>query len=112
MNDSFVFDKDAHSTLSDVTADQLPTGNGYTQDTKELENKVVSEDDVNDKGKMVCDHVLWLASGGSIGPTGSAIIYDETVADDVVIGCIDYGVDYTIPDGTSFEITDIEIDVT
>jgi len=112
MNDAFVFDKDAHATLSDVTADQLPTGNGYTQDSKMLENTVVTEDDVNDKGKMTCDDVLWTASGGSIGPTGAAIIYDGTVADDVVVGCADYGADYTMPDGSAFEITDIEIDVT
>ena len=29
-----------------------------------------------------------------------------------VVGCIDYGVDYTIPNGSSFLIKDIEIDNT
>jgi hypothetical protein len=109
MNNTFAFDKDAHATLADVTANQLATANGYTQNNKVLANKVLSEDDVNDKGKMVCDDVEWTASGGSIGPTGAAIIYDDTLGDDTVIGCIDYGTDYTIPDSSGFQITDIEI---
>lgn len=112
MNNTFAFDKDAHATLANVTADQLATLNGYTQDDKVLANKVLSEDDVNDKGKMVCDDVSWTASGGAIGPTGAAIIYDETTADNTVIGCIDYGTDYTIQDGSGFQITDIEIATT
>ena len=171
MSDIFVFDKDAHATLADITEatwaastayslddivisttpnghkykvttagtsgssepawptgtgetvndetvvwteigadDQLPTLHGYTQNNKTLDNKVLSEDDVNDKGKMICDDVSWTASGGSIGPTGAAIIYDATTADDTVIGCVDYGTDYTIPDGSIFQLKNIEID--
>jgi hypothetical protein len=112
MNTTFAFDKDADATLSDVTSDQLSTGNGYTQDNKELANKSLTEDDVNDKAKMTCDDVSWTADSGSIGPTGAAIIYDDTTSDDTVIGCIDFGEDFTIPDGSSFQITDIEIDLT
>ena len=112
MNDTFAFDKDSHATLADVTANQLSTGYGYTQDNKELANKSLSEDDTNDKGKMTCDDVSWTADSGSIGPTGSAIIYDDSTSDDTIIGCIDFGTDYTINDGSSFQIKDIEIDLT
>ena len=113
MNDSFAFDKDAHAVLTDVTGgspeNQLATEHGYTMNNKELANKVLAEDDINDKGKMTCDDVSWTAAAGAIGPTGSAIIYDDTSADKTVIGCIDYGTDYTINDGSSFLIKDIEI---
>ena len=34
----------------------------------------------------------------------SAIIYDDDSADDTVVGCIDFGTDYTIPDGSSLQI--------
>jgi len=112
MDNAFAFDKDAHATLANVTADQLSTANGYTQNDKTLDNLVLAEDDTNDKGKMTCDDVTWTASGGSIGPTGAACIYDDTTSDDTVIGCIDYGTDYTIGDGSSFSIKSIEIDVT
>jgi hypothetical protein len=112
MNTTFAFDKDAHATLSDVTADQLATGNGYTQDDKTLANVAVTEDDVNDKGKVTFDDVTWTASGGDIGPTGAAIIYDDTAADDTVVGCIDFGTDYTIPNGSSFQLQNLEVDIT
>lgn len=109
MNNTYAFDKDADATLADVTADQLATLNGYTQNDKTLANLVLTEDDVNDKGSMTCDDVSWTAAGGSIGPTGAAIIYDDTTADDTVIGCIDFGTDYTINDESSFLIKDIKI---
>jgi hypothetical protein len=111
MNTTFAFNKDSHATLADVTADQLVTDHGYTQDNKELANKVVTEDDTNDKCSMTCDDVTWTASGGSIGATGAAILYDDTTADDTVIGCIDFGTDYTIPDGSSLQLQDIEVDL-
>jgi hypothetical protein len=111
MNTTFAFNKDTHATLANVTADQLATNYGYTQDNKELANKVVTEDDTNDKCSMTCDDVTWTASGGSIGATGAAILYDDTTADDTVIGCIDFGTDYTIPDGSSLQLQDVEVDL-
>lgn len=110
MNITFAFDKDTHATLADVTADQLATGFGYTQNDKMLAGGALVEDDANDKGTYTCDDPVWTASGGSIGPTGAAIIYDDTTGDDTVIGCIDFGTDYTVPDGTNFSIQNIEID--
>jgi hypothetical protein len=111
MNTAFAFDRDAHATRADVTANQLATGNGYTQDDKTLANAQVSEDDVNDKGKATFDNVTWTASGGDIGPTGAAVIYDDTTADDTVVGCIDFGTDYTVPDGSSFQLQNLEVNV-
>jgi len=112
MKTTFAFDKDADATLSDVTADQIATGYGYTQDTKTLDNKVLTEDDTGDRAIMTCDTVSWTAATGSIAATGSAIIYDDTTSDDTVIGCIDFGADYTTPDGFSFPIEGITISET
>lgn len=109
MNNTFAFDKDAHATLANVTADQLSTGNGYVQNDETLTTLVLAEDDSNDRGVMSCDDVLWTASGGSIGPSGAACIYDDTTSDDTIIGCIDFGTDYTVTDGNQFQITDILI---
>jgi hypothetical protein len=108
MNDSFAFDKDAHATLADVIASpshELATANGYTQQDKALSGGTWAENDTDDKGIRTFDNVSWTASTGSIGPTGSAVIYDDTTADKTVVGCIDYGTDYTIPDGASIQIT-------
>jgi len=82
MNNTFTFDKDAHATLADVTADQLATSNGYTQNDKTLTGMVLTEDDVNDKGHFVCDDPSWTAAGGDIGPTGASLILDFSSLDD------------------------------
>ncbi len=112
MDTSFAFDKDAHATLADVSASQIAAGNGYTQNDKTLTNVAVAEDDANDKAEMTCDDPSWTASGGSIGPFGAMIIYDDTPADDTVVACIDFGTDYTITDGASFTPQDIKLSLT
>lgn len=111
MNTSFAFDKDAHATLSDVTASQLATGNGYTQDSKTLAGVAVSEDDTNDKAAITWNDVTWTASGGAIGPSGAACVIDDTTTDDTVVMCIDFGTDITAADGTNFTIEDIAFDI-
>jgi hypothetical protein len=115
MDNTFAFDKDAHATLADVIASpstELATANGYTQQDKELSGGTLTEDDTGDKGYRTFDNVTWTASTGSIGPTGAAVIYDDTSSDDTVVGCIDFGTDYTIPDGSSFQIQDITFSLT
>lgn len=112
MNDSFAFDKDAHAILSGVTSSQLSTGFGYTQNSKELANPVVSESDTNDKASTIWDDVIWTASGGSIGPAGAAIIYNDTIVEKPIACCIDFGTDFTVLDGFSFLIQAPEIDLT
>ncbi len=116
MNSAFTFDRDAHATLADVTASQLATLNGYTQDNKELDNQAWAEDDTNDKGLFTCDDVTWTATAdddaNGIGPTGSYIIYDDTTADDTVICCVDFETDYTVFEGSSIQVQDIAISLT
>jgi len=111
LNTTYAFDKDADATLADVTADQLSTANGYTQDNKTLANVTVTEDDTNDQLSVTWDDVTFTASGGDIGPFGAAIIYDDTTADDTVIACIDLGTDRTIVNGESYQFTDIQVTV-
>jgi len=111
MNSTFSFDKDADATLSDVTSDQLSSGNGYTQNDKTLSSVTLTEDDTNDRSQMTCDDVTWTASGGSIGATGGFCIYDDTTSDDTIIAFCDFDTDYTISDGSSIQIQDIIINL-
>lgn len=107
MNDSFAFDPDAHGTLADVTASpsgELATGYGYTRQAQVLSGGTWANDSVNDQSARTFDTSTWSATGGSIGPTGAAIIYDETTADDTIVGCIDFGTDYTVPDNQAIQI--------
>ena len=110
MNTTFAFDKDADATLALVTADQLATGNGYTQNNYTLTGVSITEDDTNDKAAITWDNVTWSGTGGSIGPTGAAIIYDDTTTDDTVIGCIDFDTDYTIPENSIMQLLNLSLD--
>jgi hypothetical protein len=115
MNTAFAFNKDTHATLADVISSpsaELATNYGYTQQNKALTGGTLTEDDANDKGYRTFDNVTWTASGGDIGPTGCAIVYDDTTSDDTVVGCIDFGADITIPNGSSLQLQAIQISLT
>jgi len=111
MNTTFTFDKDAHAELADVTADQLSTAFGYTQDSKILTGVSVTENDTTDKAETRWASVSWTASGGSIGPTGAAIIYNDSVIGDPIACCVDFGVDKTIEDGSGLLIETPGLDI-
>lgn len=106
MKDTFTFDKDTHSVYTDVSGEEIGNGLGYTSRGITLLSGELTEDDTNDRGGMAWDHdPTWVASGGSIGPAGAAIVFDETSSDDTVVGCIDFGEDLTATDGTSLQIS-------
>ena len=112
MNTGFVFNKDTHHGYADVSASELGTGNGYTQNTKTLAGVTVTEDDTDDRCEVTWDNVQWTASGGSIGPTPGAIIFDDTVTSptaDPVVGYIDFGGDQTQSDGGVATISNVEV---
>lgn len=109
MQSGFVFNKDAHEKYADVVGYELATGNGYTQGAKALAGVTVTEDDIDDRCEIVWNNVTWVATGGAIGPASGAIIFDDTVANDPIVGYIDFGGDYTQPDGGTATIIAPEI---
>ena len=108
MDSSFKYLPASHGTLSDVTSHQIATGNGYTQNNKTLTGVNIG---TGSPSTITWNDVTWTASGGSIGPVGGMVIYDDTHANDIVMGCCDFGQDYTVPDGQDFELRDISLEV-
>lgn len=107
MNTSLTYDKDTMDTLATVNANQLVTGYGYTQNDKALTGVTLLEDDTNDRAQITWADPVWTATGGSIGPTGSAIIYDDTVVNDPIVMHINFGTTYTVVDTASFSVKNI-----
>jgi len=113
MASGFVFDKDTHANYSDVVASELPNlGFGYTRFTKALAGVAITEDDLNDIAKIAWSPVSWTAGGGAIGPTRGAIIIDDTIANDPIVGFIDFLADYTQADGGVMTLSTIEVRLT
>ena len=96
-------------TKTVTSDDELTTGYGYTQDSKLLSGKVLTEDDTNDRAELAADDVTWPASGGTIGPTPGALLYDDTSADDVIIGYLDFGGDQAAASGATFTISTVRV---
>lgn len=117
MDTGFTFNKDTHHAYADISAGELATGNGYTQDTKTLSGVTVTENDTTDLCEVTWSNVTWAASGGSIGPTPGMIIYDDTVAvdgdvpADPIIGYIDFGSEITQADGGTLTISSLDVDI-
>ena len=112
MNTAFSFDKDSHPDYVSVSGSELGAGNGYDVGGKTMTGVSLQEDDNNDRGRVTWSNVQWDATGGQIGPTGAAILYDDTSADKTVIGCIDFDTDYTISDGSSLQLQNIAVNNT
>ena len=109
MQSGFTFDKDSHHYYTDVSGNELGTGNGYTAGGATLAGVSVTEDDVDDRCEVTWSNASWVASGGNIGPACGAIIYDDTHASKCIIGFLDFGADYTQPDGGTATIIAPEV---
>lgn len=111
MASGFTFNKDTHEKYADVSASELATNYGYTQKTKALAGVTVTEDDIDDCCYVTWTNPTWTASGGDIGPAAGAIIIDVTVANDPIVGYIDFGSDYTQADGGTASLSGVGVKI-
>lgn len=117
MDTGFTFNEDTHEGWADVSADELAELNGYVQDTKTLAGVGLVVNTTTARCDVTWDNVTWTASGGSIGPTAGAIIYDDSVTAagdivaDTIIGYIDFGSDITQAAGGTLTIQNIKVTI-
>ena len=104
MSSSFVFNKDTHMKYADVSANELPTGNGYTAGGLTLTGFARVTDDTEDRCEITWNAAQWNATGGSLVTSG-AIIYMVKAAPTAVYERIDPIVSYK-GDGTIITATD------
>jgi hypothetical protein len=112
MQSGFTFNKDTHHGYADVSGSELGTANGYTVGGNTLAGVSVTEDDVDNRCEVTWNNSSWVASGGVIGPSPGAIIYDDTVTTpqaDPIVGYIDFGGNQTQADGGTATISNIEV---
>jgi len=107
MESGFTYSPVTHGDYADVSANELPTANGYTVGGATLSGVSITQDDTNNKGEIAWNNAAWTATGGSLVASG-AIIYDDTHGDDVIVGYIDFSGNQTTLDGGTFTIADVE----
>lgn len=113
MDLGFEFDKDNHNGYADVSAWELPSGNGYTAGGAALTLDAAEVDDAQDRAEVTFLNAQWTASGGPLSTVG-AIIYDDstdtTSGDDVskaIVAWIDAMGTQVTPDGAALTISNI-----
>lgn len=84
--------------LSDLGANQVANGNGYTTGGVPVAVTNTS-DDANNRTVIDSANPSWTASGGNIGPFRYAVLYDDTHASDQIAYILDLGADVTIVNG-------------
>jgi len=90
----------ANTQFTDLT--EISAGNGYTAGGTAV--SVSSSSQTGGTYSLVLASCVFTASGGTIGPFRYIVLYDDTATNNELIGYLDYGVSYTLPDGQPFTI--------
>lgn len=75
LGSGYSFNADSHAGYADISASELPNGNGYTTGGKTLTNLVISQDNVDDEGVLDCDDPVW--TGATISAYAAACHIDS-----------------------------------
>ena len=76
-----------HNVKADIVANEI-SGTGYTAGGQALANKSVTQDNTNDLAKFDADDVVW---SDATFTAHYAVLYDDTLANDDLICCFDFG---------------------
>lgn len=91
----------ADATKADLA--EISAGNGYTAGGNTAAQ--TSSSQTGGLYKLVLgDPATWTASGGAIGPFRYAVLYNDTAANDELIGYWDYGSSITLQSGDTFTV--------
>jgi hypothetical protein len=90
----------ADGVKADLT--EISAGNGYSAGGVTI--PVTSSAQAGGTYSLVSGTAAITAAGGTIGPFRYINYYNDTAANDELIGWLDYGASYTLPDGQPFTI--------
>jgi hypothetical protein len=111
MDTSFIFDPEAHEKWSDISSSEIAQGNGYLTGGQALQSGELIQNNSTSKAVMSWQNAEWTAVGGDIAATGAAVVYDFTHADKLILGCSDFGVNYSPMEGLSLKFITIVLNL-
>ncbi len=96
LNNSHSFNAD-NDAYSDISANELATAGGYTQNTKTVGSPTVTVDDTDDEGVFDAADTSWTSATFSAYHNAK---YDDTHASNILICSHDFGGVQTVTSGT------------
>lgn len=90
-------DAAAHSVKADLA--EIAAGNGYTAGGEDAQNAASTSGGVI---TVVGTDITWTASGGSIASFAHAVLYNDSAADDPLVGYWSYGSSISPGEGETF----------
>ena len=89
-----------NTQLSNIT--QIANGNGYTTGGAAVTTSASAQ--TGGVYKLTLADVVFTASGGNMGPFRYVVLYNDTAANDELIGWYDYGSSITLADTETFTV--------
>jgi hypothetical protein len=96
LNNSHSFNAD-HDAYSDISANELATAGGYTQNTKTVGSPTATVDDTDDEGVFDAADTAWTSASFTAYHN---VKYDDTHASNILVCSIDFGGAQTVTSGT------------
>ena len=109
MKEGFVFNRTTHDLYADVSANECNNGFGYTTGGVLLSGVTITQNDTDHRTDITWNNITWTASGGDVGPLAGVIIYNDSLANDPIVGYINFGGSYTVADGGTATIANVKI---
>lgn len=99
----FMLTNTAPSLANTVKADltEIAAGSGYTAGGTAV-TVTSSAQSGGTYSLVLAACTIVTASGGTVGPFRYVVLYNDTATNDELIGFVDYGLSYTLPNGQPF----------
>ena len=109
MADGFTFNKDTHGTVSDIVSSEITSAGSYVRQTLSVDT-AWNQDNTDDKGEIAWSNVTFTASGAAFDDFDAAIIYNDSHASDLIVGCIDFEMTISLANGNAFQMQNLGFD--
>jgi hypothetical protein len=112
MKTTFTFDNSTQNKWSDVSGEEISSGNGYTTGGQLMTSGELVQDNTNNRARIYFSgENLWTAVDGAIEDTDCAVIYVNSHADKILAGHSDFGETVSVASGLALRLRAIALNL-
>jgi hypothetical protein len=112
MKTTFTFDNSTQNKWSDVSGEEISSGNGYTTGGQLMTSGELVQDNTNNRARIYFSgENLWTAVDGAIEDTDCPVIYVNSHADKILAGHSDFGETVSVASGLALRLRAIALNL-